>query len=125
MLNTVFLDFRFYDTKKLFAANTAIKQPAIWFGKEKTVPAGVFKDIYVTLPAGQIDKIKTQVTTLNNLKAPLPKGTPVGNITLTLNNKVYASQPLVALQDVPKGGFFSRMKDHITYLFHKMLYRSA
>jgi D-alanyl-D-alanine carboxypeptidase (penicillin-binding protein 5/6) len=113
--------FRFYESKKLFAANTPIKQPAIWFGKEKTVPAGVFRELYVTLPAQQMDKLKTKVTVLNNLKAPLQKGAVVGNITLSLNDKVYASQPLVALQDVPKGGFFSRMKDHVTFFFHKML----
>lgn len=117
--------FRFYESKKIFAANTPIKQPRIWYGQVKTVPLGVLKDLYVTLPTGQIDKLETNVSVNDNIKAPAQKGEPLGTITLKLHNKDYLSEPLVALQPVAKGGFFSRMKDHVIHPFYNMLHTKS
>lgn len=114
--------FRFYETKKIFAANAAIKHPRIWFGKSDTVPLGVTQNLYVTLPTGQVDKIKASVTFQDNIKAPIQKNQQLGVINLTLNDKNFLSTPLVALETEPKGGFFSRMKDHVVFMVHKMLH---
>lgn len=117
--------FRFYESKKLYAANTAIEQPRVWFGKNKTLPVGVLKDIYLTLPTGQLDKIQANININQRIKAPIQKGQALGNISLKLNDKDYLNAPLVALQDDPKAGIFSRMKDHIALLFNNMLHRSS
>jgi serine-type D-Ala-D-Ala carboxypeptidase (penicillin-binding protein 5/6) len=116
--------FRFYESKKVFAANTAVKQPRIWFGKSKNIPAGVEKDLFVTLPSGQVAHLEATVTVAEPIKAPVQKGQTLGNISLTLNGKDYLQQPLVALQDDPKGGIFLRMRDHIGLFIAKMLHRS-
>ncbi|MBA2654282.1 MAG: D-alanyl-D-alanine carboxypeptidase [Gammaproteobacteria bacterium] len=114
--------FRFYESKKIFAANTAIKQPRVWFGKNKTVPVGVLKDVYLTLPTGQMNKMQAAITLNKSIRAPIIKGQPVGNISVKLNDKDYLSQPLVALEDDAKGGIFLRMKDQIGLLFSKLLH---
>lgn len=117
--------YRFYESKKLFAANMPIKQPRIWFGQEKIVPLGVLHDLYVTLPVGKMGKLQATVNVNRNIKAPQVKGAPLGTIALQLNDKDYLSEPLVALQSVPKGGFFRRMIDYIPFLFHNLLHPNS
>lgn len=117
--------FRFYESKKIFAANTPIKQPRIWFGQKRELPVGVLKDIYLTLPTGQFDRMQATISVDNWIKAPIQKGQSLGNITLKLNDKNYLSEPLVALEDDPKAGFFKRIKDQIALMFNKMLHKSS
>lgn len=117
--------FRFYETKKFFAANVPIQKASVWFGKSDTVPLGVNQSLYITLPLGQPDKVKSTITVTNNIKAPIEKNQQLGTIALTLDDKNLRTIPLVALQPVPKGGIFSRMKDHVSFLIHKMLHPSA
>lgn len=117
--------FRFYESKKFYAANTPITQPPVWFGKADTVPLGTTRPVFLTVPQGQGDKIKTNIVLNRDIKAPITKGTQLGNINLSLNDKVVSSQPLVALKDVPKGGFFSRMYDHVSLLVHNLLHKSS
>lgn len=117
--------FRFYETKKIFTANAPVRQAKVWFGKADTVPLGVTNSLFVTLPVGQTDKIKTTLTVNNDIKAPIQKDQQLGTIDLTLNDKPFLSKPLVALKEVPKGGFFSRMKDHATFMIHRLLHTSS
>jgi D-alanyl-D-alanine carboxypeptidase (penicillin-binding protein 5/6) len=117
--------FRFYESKKILAANTAIKQPRVWFGEKRELPVGVTKDLYITVPAGQLNKMQVALTLNDWLKAPIQKGQPVGTVSLKLDGKDYQSQPIVALSDDPRAGIFTRMKDHIALFFNKMLHRSS
>lgn len=115
--------FHFYESKKILAANTPVKQQRIWYGKNKYLPIGVTSDFYVTLPTGQIDKVKSNITTNKHITAPITKNTPVGTVIVTIKDRQITSAPLVALEDEPKAGFFSRMLDHVISLaygfFHK------
>lgn len=114
--------FRFYESKKIFAANTVVKSPRVWFGKNKTEPVGVLKDVYVTLPTGQLAKTQATITLDHWIKAPIKKGQTMGMALIKLDNKDYLSAPLVALKDNPKGGLFSRFEDHIILFFNKMFH---
>lgn len=106
--------FRFYESQKLYAANQPIKEARIYYGKDKMLPIGLLKNLYVTLPAGaKSTQLKTEISVNDNLKAPIQKGASVGMLTLKLNDKIYLSQPLVALKDIPKGGIFAQLKDRI------------
>lgn len=116
--------FRFYESKQLIAANTAVKEPRVWYGAEKNIPVGTFKNVFITLPTGQVDKAKTIITLNPKIKAPLKKGQEVGNIEVQLNDKVYLHEPLVALKDDPKGGLFRRLGDHVAILFAGLFSRS-
>ena len=110
--------FRFYDTYLVYQAGSVIAKPRVWFGSSKSVPVGVSQDLYVTTPTGQFQKVKTTVNMSKNIKAPITKGQVVGEIVVTLNGEQVKSQPLVALVDNPKGGFFRRLIDYILHLFH-------
>jgi D-alanyl-D-alanine carboxypeptidase (penicillin-binding protein 5/6) len=111
--------FRFFETHKLYAANTALVNSRIWFGKNKKTNLGLNKDLYITIPKGEYKQIKA-VTSLNdNLKAPITKGESLGTVKISLNGKEISEQPLIALQDNPKAGFFGCFTDRIGLMFYK------
>lgn len=112
--------FRFYQSHQLFKANTALATPRVWLGENKTVSLGVAKPIYVTIPTGSYGQLNPQVTINTPLTAPVKAGEAYGQLSITLNNKVISSTPLIALSDDPEGGFFSRTFDHILLLFKKI-----
>lgn len=110
--------FRFYETHKLYAANTPLITPRIWYAKNKTIALGLAQDLYITIPKNQYKNIKAVISINNSLKAPISKGQNYGTVKILLNDKEITEQPLIALQDDPKGGVFSRAIDHVCYLFH-------
>lgn len=112
--------YRFFETHKLYAANTALSKQRVWMGKNKEVGLGLARDMYVTIPAGQYNKLQGSLTITNShLKAPVQKGQSYGNVTVTLNNQTIATQPLVALNDDPEGNIWDRTTDRVSMLFKK------
>ena len=109
-----------FETVNVQPANQQIASSKVWFGTENEVSIGLAEKFNVTMPKGQADAIKTQISVQPNLNAPLQKGQVVGKLTATLNGKVIAEKPLVALQAVEEAGFFSRMFDHIKQFFSNL-----
>lgn len=106
--------FHFYKTYKIYAANQAITSPRIFLGTEKNVAFGLTKDLYITIPTGEYSMLKANMQLQPKLKAPISKGQAYGTINITLAGKPIASAPLVALQDDPIGGAWTRMTDHLS-----------
>jgi D-alanyl-D-alanine carboxypeptidase (penicillin-binding protein 5/6) len=117
--------FRFYKTFDVYRGGIPIAQARTWLGKTKVVPLGVAKDLYVTLPLGQYQNLKTNITIPNSIKAPIIKGQPYGAVTLMLNNQNLLTEPLVALRNNPKGGIFALLSDYIALGFHKLVVRAG
>lgn len=113
--------FRFFETHKLFDANTPIDYARVWYGKDKKVPAGMNYNLSVTVPVGQFSHAKIEKSFDMNLKAPIQKGQVVGTVNLILNDKVLAKEPLYALQEDPKAGFFSRTAEWIRLGLYRLL----
>ncbi|SPL69909.1 D-alanyl-D-alanine carboxypeptidase PBP5/6 [Acinetobacter stercoris] len=109
-----------FETINVKPANQALATSRVWFGKENDVKVGLPENFNVTMPKGQAGDIKTQVSVQPNLNAPLQKGQVVGKFTATLNGKVIAEKPLVALEAVEEAGFFSRLIDHIKQFFSNL-----
>jgi D-alanyl-D-alanine carboxypeptidase (penicillin-binding protein 5/6) len=51
------------------------------------------------------------------LSAPLVKGQDVGRLVVKLDGEELLNTPLIALQDYPEGGFFSRLSDTVWLWF--------
>lgn len=113
--------FRFFETHKVYDANAPLSTARVWFGKSKTTSFGVMKAFYVTVPNGQYKNVKINITQDNNLRAPIVKGQGYGKISVMLNDKEVANQPLVALEANKECGFFGRFIDHI-HLFFRSLF---
>lgn len=111
--------YRFFETRKLYNANTALTRARVWKGINKETALGVTQDFYVTLPAGQIKNIQANINLNKSIKAPIIKGQSYGTLNIVLNGQVLASQPLIALDNNPKGGFFRGMADSLSYNYKK------
>ena len=111
--------FRFYETVTPIKADAPFAQQRVWFGEQNQVNLGVAKDAALTIPKGQMKNLKASYT-LNSpqLEAPLKKNQVVGTINFQLNGKTIEQRPLVVMQDMPQGGFFSRIIDFVMMKFN-------
>lgn len=111
--------FHFYESHMLYKANTKLVMQRVWFGKEKTVPLGLSKDLYVTVPIGEYKNMKVNVKLRERMIAPIKKGEECGVVYVSLGNRALLSQKLIALNDVKKGGIFTQLTDRIRLFFSK------
>jgi len=109
-----------FETANVQPAKQVLAKSKVWFGQENEVEVGLAENFNVTMPKGQADKIKTQLVVQPKLNAPLQKGQVVGKLVASLDGKVIAEKPLVALKSVEEAGFFSRMIDHIKQFFSNL-----
>lgn len=109
--------FRFFETRKLYAANTALASPELWKGAVDSVPLGVTEDVLVTFPRGRYADLKASIDLPARLVAPLEKGAQVGSLTVRLGDKILLERPLVALAEGAEGGFFKRVGDGVWMWF--------
>ncbi|MFC6378401.1 D-alanyl-D-alanine carboxypeptidase DacA [Tatumella terrea] len=111
--------FRFFETVSPLKAGKDFASEPVWFGNTDRVQLGVDQNVYLTIPRGRAKDLKASYVLQNTeLHAPLKKDQVIGTINFQLDGKVIAQRPLVILQDVPEGGFFSRIIDYIKLTFH-------
>ncbi|MEO9386942.1 D-alanyl-D-alanine carboxypeptidase family protein [Chromobacterium phragmitis] len=104
---------QFFDTPKLYAANTRVSDVSVYKGSGNVVPVGFGSDVFATVAKGQAAKLKADMSTMQPLIAPIKAGQVVGKLTVTLDGKPLLERPVVALKSVEEGGFFSRLWDSL------------
>ncbi|HEU5281077.1 MAG TPA: D-alanyl-D-alanine carboxypeptidase family protein [Gammaproteobacteria bacterium] len=112
--------FRFFETHKIYNAQTPLVQARVWQGQQSDIPLGVTQDLYITVPTGQFKKIQASMQLNSALKAPIVKGQTYGTLNITLNNQVIASTPLIALANNATGSIFRRSADSVKYQLHHL-----
>ena len=103
--------FRFFETHKLYDAGKSIATMKVWKGAADAVPLGVAQPLLVSTQRGKYDQLKPSMDVPKSLEAPIAKGQKIGTVKVTLDGKVVAQRPLVALAAVEEGGFFKRLWD--------------
>ncbi|HEY6941714.1 MAG TPA: D-alanyl-D-alanine carboxypeptidase family protein [Dokdonella sp.] len=109
--------FRFFETKKLYAANAPLAAPELWKGAIANLPLGVAEDVLVTFPHGRYNELKASLDMPARLVAPIGKGKQVGTLKVQLDDKVLVQRPLIALDEGAEGGFFKRLGDGVWMWF--------
>lgn len=109
--------FRFFETITPYQAGEKFAEQRIWQGDKEQVQLGILNAVQVTIPRGQQKNLQADFTLNQKLIAPISKGQQVGTVYLKLNGEDIASYPMVALEDVAEGGFFSRMIDYVKMKF--------
>ena len=105
--------FRFYDTHRVYQAGQALAQARVWKGEQETVPVGLQKDLYVTIPRRQYDKLAARSELQPKITAPVHKGQVLGEAILELDGEKVSQAPLVALQDDQEGGLWRQAVDAV------------
>jgi len=110
--------FRFYETDSYFGPSAPAAQVRVWKGDGDHVDIGTLEPITLALPRESGARVQVTQTIKQPVIAPLEVGTPVGEAVISLDGKVLRTEPLVALQALPRGGLWRRMIDQIRLWFH-------
>ncbi|MCW4455563.1 D-alanyl-D-alanine carboxypeptidase [Flavobacterium sp. MXW15] len=103
--------FRFFETHRLYEPGGAVTTQKIWKGKADQVQLGVAQPLLVSVPRGRYNDLKPSMEVPKVLEAPIAAGQQVGTVKVSLDGKVVAQAPLVAVAAVEQAGFFKRLWD--------------
>ncbi len=109
--------FNFYKTHRLYEAGAALGTAKVWKADDANLPVGLEEELYITIPKGQYDSLVASMNLQEPLSAPLLAQTPLGSVTIKLQDDVVAQVPLVALRDVAEGSWFQRLSDTVMLWF--------
>lgn len=101
--------FRFFESHRLYEPGKSLATPKVWKGAANQVAVGVSQALLVTTPRGKYERLKASMDLPASLEAPIAKGQKLGTVKVTLDGKVVAQAPLVALAEVEEAGFFKRL----------------
>ncbi len=104
-----------FDDVRLVEAGKPVGAPVpVWKGSRAQVGLGSADAIFVAVPKGEGDRLKTVVERTDPLVAPLVRGQRVGSLKVTTaSGTAIATVPLTVLEDVPQAGVFGRAWDAI------------
>ena len=111
---------RFYKTHHLYKSGEILGTPRVWMGKEQVVSIAPDEDVFITIPTGTFDSLKTSINVSPKIIAPFPINEILGRIKITQDGVEIGNVPLLAQQAVAEGGFFRRIYDRVV-LFYKNL----
>ncbi len=110
-LNLLEWGFRFFESHKLYDAGAKIASQKVWKGSVANLDLGLAQPLTLSVQRGRYAELKPVMDVPKTLVAPIKKGQAIGKLRVTLDGKVIAERPLVALAEVPQGGFFTRLWD--------------
>ncbi|QFT23902.1 D-alanyl-D-alanine carboxypeptidase DacC precursor [Pseudomonas sp. THAF187a] len=109
--------FRFFESRTFYQKGAELAQATVWKGQASQVKAGLAKDLALTMPKGQLEKLQASMTLNPQLIAPIQQGDVIGKVEVKLGDEVVHSADLVALQSVEEAGLFGRLWDSIRLFF--------
>jgi len=101
--------FRFFETHRLYEPGKNVAEHKVWKGAVENVQLGVAQPMLVSLPRGRYNDLKPTIDVPKTLVAPFTAGQQIGTLKVTLDGKVVAQAPLVAVAAVEEAGFFKRL----------------
>ncbi|MGJ8668717.1 MAG: D-alanyl-D-alanine carboxypeptidase family protein [Oceanococcus sp.] len=105
--------FRFFETVQVATRGEAIASAKIWKSASDTVQLGPLDSSFVTVPRGSADSISLTPQLDQRLMAPITRGQTLGELGIALGDKPLRSVALVALDDMPLGSLWQRLRDEI------------
>ena len=109
--------YRFFETHKLYSAGDLITSVKVWKADKEMINLGLNKDLYITVPRGQYEKLEPVVEIDTKIIAPVNLGEQKGILNVMLTNEKVVTVPLLALETVSEGGIVNRLKDEVRLLF--------
>ena len=111
--------FRLFETHKLYDAGSVLSEARIWKGIQNTVPVGILDDFYITVEKGHYKNLKGFMELNSKLDAPVKRGDVIGKAIIKDGNTKIIEVPLLALDNVDKGGLWKGISDSVKKIFVK------
>jgi len=108
-LNLLEWGFRFFESHTLYAAKAKVATHKVWKGTVNEVSLGLTAPLIISVERGRYAQLKPAMDVPKTLIAPIKKGQVIGKLRVSLDGKVIAERPLVALNEVPEANFFKRL----------------
>lgn len=109
--------FRFFETHKLYDANSRLASAKVWKGAVDSVDVGLSDALYVTIPRGQYRNLDATMQIRDQILAPVDEQAVLGQVLIRLGDNLVAEKDLVALRSVEEGSFWQRIVDEALLYF--------
>jgi serine-type D-Ala-D-Ala carboxypeptidase (penicillin-binding protein 5/6) len=109
--------FQNYDTLRLYEKGQQLSLLKVWKGADDEVKAGFDRDLYLTVPKGDSDKVKADLVSQQPLLAPISRGQQVATMRVSVDGKQIAQIPVLALDAVAIAGPIGRAWDTLRLWF--------
>ena len=117
-LNLLEWGFRFFESHQLYAANAKIATHKVWKGTVNQIDLGITAPLVISVERGRYAQLKPTMDVAKTLVAPITKGQVIGKLRVTLDGKVIAERPLVALQASEQANIFKRLWHSLLLWWH-------
>jgi len=105
--------FRFFESHELYKAHEKITDVKVWKGAEKMLNLGVETSLSVAVPRGRYKELVATTHIQQPIIAPVTPSTVLGQVNIHLGDKLIATRPLIALDDVKEGSWWRQLIDTI------------
>jgi len=106
--------FAAFDAIRLFEDGKAVTTVPVWKGSINEARLGAASAVYVTVPRGEGDKLKTTIERTDPLVAPLAKGERVGTLKVATSGGTPVTEvPLVVMDEIEQAGILGRAWDSL------------
>ncbi|MFK7746388.1 MAG: D-alanyl-D-alanine carboxypeptidase family protein [Roseobacter sp.] len=113
--------FRQFTMREIAKEGQQFAQADVWMGNVPKVGLVAGEDMNVLMPALAGEEIGAEVVFNGPIEAPIVKGDTLAELVFTPEGLPEKRLPLVADQDVPSGGFVSRITTAAMLLFNKLI----
>jgi D-alanyl-D-alanine carboxypeptidase (penicillin-binding protein 5/6) len=105
--------FSFYDTRLVAKARAPLATATVWKAQNPSVPVGIDRDLYVTIPRDDDNALKTSVQLAPQLMGPLTPQSTIGQLVVTDRGKTIATAPLHPLVADGAGSWWRNLVDTV------------
>jgi len=111
--------FRQFAEKDVAEAGTRIATADVWMGEMPTVGMTVAEDFSLLVPVLNQGDIVAEVVYNGPIEAPIAAGQQLGELVISFDDLPEKRIPLVAEEDVARGGFATRLRTAALVLWQK------
>lgn len=111
--------FRQFAQREIVDEGTVIAEADVWMGDVPTVGLSVAEEVTLLVPVANQNSLDAEVIYTGPLEAPIRAGQEVAELVISLDDLPKHRVPLVATNDVARGGFNSRVRVAADVLWSK------
>ncbi len=102
--------FRQFVEKSVVKAGVEVARADVWMGDATSVGLTPASDITTLMPVLASDEVQAEIVYQGPIRAPIEAGDQLAELVFAPEGLPETRVPLVAAQDVPRGGFVARMR---------------
>ncbi|WP_339951770.1 D-alanyl-D-alanine carboxypeptidase family protein [uncultured Albimonas sp.] len=107
IVNWAFREFR---NITLYSAGQDLGAAEVWLGAKSSVRLTVEKDALATIPFAATDALSATLRYQGPIEAPVTRGQQVAELVVEAPEIPAITIPVIAAEDVPKGGYLTRLQ---------------